>query len=579
MTCVWTEGQDMAVGGCTVGLMQVCSRELRGWFKQNARTILIIACIGFAVHFTLYANSLTNPDGLWKGGGYDYYNVRGWDYALGRWAWFLTTKLRGGVCTPGLMVPLVIFGFAVGTCLIADALRIERRSVRIALGAVVICSPLLACTLTYYPYNDIYSLAFLLSALAVTCQRFDFLKLPLRMAISALAVCVAVGFYQSTIGVTCALILMALIVDLLCAGADSPRTAFKRFAIGALSILIGCLLYVVVMKATMAFVNVTPPSYRGASNVSLSYALSKLATSIPYAYESFYSTLFSNDIFGNHYLAPKIMAALLIAGAVAGVLCAFRSRKVLPVCTSIVSAALIPLAAMVICVVVPDTGEFMPLMVGGALITPYLPVALLSSVARKNDATPMVALPASESPQGIAPDSQTPASQPARHPRLEKALGAVGLVLACCLAWSYTLQVNCDSSVQYKLDQQFTNLATQIVGDINRCEEYTSSMKVAVVGLPKFGNYPLPAEADMASTYVRRDTLMWGVTQGSEACWEQLFKIKCGVTYNYLDYTEVWDLAHTDEFEEMPNYPARGSIRVIDDVLVVKVSDYSKFPY
>lgn len=88
--------------------------ELRLWFKRNARSILIVACIGFAVHFTLYANSLTNPDGLWKGIGYDTYMVRLWDYQLGRWAWFLTTKLRGAVCTPGLMVPLVIFGFAIG---------------------------------------------------------------------------------------------------------------------------------------------------------------------------------------------------------------------------------------------------------------------------------------------------------------------------------------------------------------------------------------------------------------------------------------------------------------------------------
>ncbi len=85
------------------------------WLKRNCRAILIVGCIGLAVHFTLYANSLTNPDGVWDGmGGYQLFYANAWQYKLGRWSWWLVTKLRGGVCTPGIMAPIVIFGFAVG---------------------------------------------------------------------------------------------------------------------------------------------------------------------------------------------------------------------------------------------------------------------------------------------------------------------------------------------------------------------------------------------------------------------------------------------------------------------------------
>ncbi len=91
-----------------------CVERLFVWLKRNCRAILIVGCIGLVVHFTLYSNALTNPDGLWSGMGYDSFTARGWDFKLGRWAWWFVTKLRGGVCTPGIMAPIVIFGFSVG---------------------------------------------------------------------------------------------------------------------------------------------------------------------------------------------------------------------------------------------------------------------------------------------------------------------------------------------------------------------------------------------------------------------------------------------------------------------------------
>ena len=95
-------------------IIKGCYEELFSWLRRNTRMISIVAVIGLVAHFTLYFNSLTNPDGLWSGMGYDSFMARGWDYSLGRWAWYLVTKLRGGVCTPGLMAPIVMLGFAAG---------------------------------------------------------------------------------------------------------------------------------------------------------------------------------------------------------------------------------------------------------------------------------------------------------------------------------------------------------------------------------------------------------------------------------------------------------------------------------
>ena len=49
------------------------------------------------------------------------------------------------------------------------------------------------------------------------------------------------------------------------------------------------------------------------------------------------------------------------------------------------------------------------------------------------------------------------------------------------------------------------------------------------------------------------------------------------MSYNFADTAEVETIAKTDEFKQMPDYPGADSIRVINGVLVVKVSDASNF--
>ena len=574
-------------------IIKRCYEELLSWPRRNASAIFIVAAIGLVAHFTLYSGSLTNPDGLWSGMGYDSFMARGWDYSLGRWAWYLVTKLRGGVCTPGLMAPIVMLGFAAGGAIAADALRVERPALRVAVGAVVVCSPLVACMLTYYPYADVYSLAFLFSAFAIACQRFEFVKAPVRVGLSALAVCVSVGFYQTTIGVSCALLLMALAADVLFDGPDGARPAFVRFATGVLGILVGCVLYIVVMKAAQAHVGVSMANYRGAGSISLSHALAMLPTSVPGAYKQFFAVLFDHNVFGNRFLARAIVAGLGCLGVLSAVLGCLRSRRLLPICTFAVCVALLPMAALAICVIAPDSGSLMPLMVGGVLVVLYFPAALASAAARAEGAGASIVLgPTSGTPAltfdpqitlevaGLSDDARSGGENVATcvTPRraIPRVLGSLVLLATCCLAWSYTLQVNYDSAVQYKIDNQCTNVATQIVSDINDYEGYTSSMKVAIVGLPTDGSYQLPAEAWNASPYVRW-TLFWRTYAGNEGCWSQLLKIKCGMSYNFADTAEVETIAKTDEFKQMPDYPGADSIRVINGVLVVKVSDASNF--
>ncbi len=551
-----------------------CVERLFVWLKRNCRAILIVTCIGLMVHFTLYSNSLTNPDGLWSGMGYEQFTARSWDFKLGRWAWWFVTKLRGGVCTPGIMAPIVIFGFAVGGGIAADALRIEHEALKIACGAAVVCSPMVACVLTYYPYADIYSLAFILSAFAVACQRFDFIGVPARIALTALAVCFSVGLYQTTIGVSCGLLLMALATDVLFGGPGEERASFVRFATGALGILIGCALYVIAVKMTQAYVGVSMADYRGAGSISLGNALAKLPTSVPGAYSQFFGVLFGHDVFGNRFLAHSITAALICLGALSALIGCVHSRRPLPIVTFVVCVALLPMAALAICIIAPDSGGLMPLMVGGVVATLYFPAALVSAVVRSaggESSADTVSVGATPRKAVALSNHDVVAGRPGLPCKVAYLLTFAAI---CCLAWSYMLQSNCDSMVQYKLNNQARTVATQIAGDIQSFEGYGEGTKVAVIGVPTDGSYKMPAEASLVSPYVRW-SLFWRTYDGNLACWNQLLKIQCGETLNFVSGDEAKELATTSEFQSMPSYPNTGAVRMINGVLVVKVSDTS----
>lgn len=551
-----------------------CVERLFVWLKRNCRAILIVTCIGLMVHFTLYSNSLTNPDGLWSGMGYDSFTARDWDFKLGRWAWWFVTKLRGGVCTPGIMAPIVIFSFAVGGGIAADALRIEHEALKIACGAAVVCSPMVACVLTYYPYADIYSLAFILSAFAVACQRFDFIGVPVRIALTALAVCFSVGLYQTTIGVSCALLLMALATDVLFGGRGEERAPFVRFATGALGILVGCALYVVAMKMTQAYVGVSMADYRGAGSISLGNALAKLPTSVPGAYSQFFGVLFGYDVFGNRFLARSITAALICLGALSALIGCVHSRRPLTAVAFVVCVALLPMAALAICIIAPDSGGLMPLMVGGVVATLYFPAVLVSAVVRSTGGEFSVDVASA----GATPRKAVTLSNHdvvAGRPGLPcKVAYLLTFAAVCCLAWSYALQSNCDSAVQYKLNNQARTVAARIAGDIQSFDEYEDTTKVAVIGVPTDGSYEMPDEASFVSPYARW-SLFWRTYDGNEGCWNQLLKIQCGVTFNFVSGDEAKELATTSEFQSMTSYPDDDAIRMINGVLVVKVSDTS----
>lgn len=318
----------------------------------------------------------------------------------------------------------------------------------------------------------------------------------------------------------------------------------------------GAVLYYALTEISLFVLGIGLSAYGGASSVGAGSILGSLTSSVPSAYVAFSDALFSHGIFGNHFAWVYVAAACMIVAAVAFVrLAAVNGVKRLGASAmALLCVVLIPFAANVILIIVPGYGYPTPLMLGGFmasfLLLPLLVQLLLDSPDRGN-----VRL---------------------RMPAKAMSVGC------CCLiavgAWSYALQSNADAEVMQACQNQTASLATRIAGVLDANPDVQAGAKVLIAGKPEAGSFPNTSDSYVhASSYAK-----WGMVwdnhyQNNMRSWDVIMKQFAGQSFNYCSFDECSKVIRSSEFANMSLYPANDSVATIDGVVVVKISDISKY--
>ena len=328
------------------------------------------------------------------------------------------------------------------------------------------------------------------------------------------------------------------------------------FGVAVVVCAAGAVLYYALTELSLFVLGIGLSSYGGASSVGAGSILGSLTSSIPSAYVAFSDGLFGHDIFGNHFGWVYVAAVGLIVAAVAFArLVAINGVKRLgSSAMALLCVVLIPFAANVILVIVPSYGYPTPLMLGGFmasfLLLPLLVQLLLDSSERGNARL--------------------------RVPAKAMSVGC------CCLvavgAWSYVLQSNADAEVMQTCQNQTASLATRIAGALDANPDVQAGAKVLIAGKPEAGNYPNTSDSCVhASSYAK-----WGMVwdnhyQNNMRSWDVIMKQFAGQSFNYCSFDECAKVIRSSEFANMSLYPADDSVVTIDGVVVVKISDISKY--
>lgn len=536
--------------------------KVRPWFIRNAKLLVVCFAVGMICHAQMYLNGLSNPDAvvsLSNPNGYGSFIPHAWDISLGRWGLLFAACAKFGLCSPILTSAITIALFTLGIVALIDKLGIRNACLQYASSVLFIASPFVSCCITYYYCSNSYALSFLCAVLAACLiGRVGAVGKPVALVGAVALLAFSLGCYQASLGVFCVAVLLVMVRSLMGGSADPFRAKQLAvfFGVAVVVCAAGAVLYYALTEFSLFVLGISLSTYGGASSVGVGSILGSLTSSVPSAYVAFFDGFFSHGISGNHFGWVYVAAVGMIIAAVAFVRLATINgvKRLGASAMALLCVVLIPFAANVILVIVPSYGYPTLLMLGGFmasfLLLPLLVQLLLDSPDRGNVRLRMPA----------------------------KAM----FVGCCCLiavgAWSYALQSNADAEVMQACQNQAASLATRIAGVLDANPDVQAGAKVLIAGKPEAGNFPNTSDSYVhASSYAK-----WGMVwdnhyQNNMRSWDVIMKQFAGQSFNYCSFDECAKVIRSSEFANMLLYPANDSVATIDGVVVVKISDISKY--
>ena len=564
--------------------LSVAASAVGDWFKANARLLAVCFAAGLICHFQLYSQGLTVSDGLVSVSnldGYGWYVPDSWDVSLGRWGLCLAAFAKSGLCSPVLVSAISLALFSIGVVALVGLLGIRNACLKSLTAIVLICTPFISGTLAYYYCSNSYALCFLCAVLAVCLQgglggRWSVW----RIAGSSLLFMFALGCYQASMGVFCVAGLLVLMVGLL--GNAAPKDALVYFGKLVVVLVAGAVLYLAVNAAVLAATGTSMGTYGGASSVGAGNIVSQLPSSVSLAYSSFFGLMFGHGVFGNGFFEPKVMALFVAVSAVLFVAAVAKrgKRGALGSAFAAVCVALLPLAANIVLVAVPDYGSPTIPMVGGFVASLVLLPALAQVCCAGGGSGKPECVLAETAPGSVCEEGGVPAAaERAVGPLVSSEAARKVLLGASCvalalLAWSYALQCNADSQVMELEQNQVQSLTVRAVDALESNAAVQAGAKVAIVGAPQYGNYPKTSSFNDVGSLYTQYGLIWGGSYSNNCrAWKALARQYAGVSLNMCTVDELREIGQSDTFEAMANYPNDGCMAEINGVVVLKFSD------
>lgn len=249
-----------------------CNKVKKTWKTAFYSTFII----GFLVHMYKFTNTLLNHDSV-----YNFYadqNVLG----SGRWFLSIACGISSYFDLPWVTGLLSIIFIALTSVVIIDIFKMDNPVVIILTGGILVTFPAVTETFYFGFTADGYMLAMLLAALAVRFSLFGDKK-KLHIFLSVCFICLCCGIYQAYVSFALVLALCYFMMVQLNSGHKIKEymgwIGKQAFIYGA-----GLSLYFIIWKVCMHFQNVSANSYKGIDKVGFSF--STVVKAVPSAIRS-----------------------------------------------------------------------------------------------------------------------------------------------------------------------------------------------------------------------------------------------------------------------------------------------------
>lgn len=213
-------------------------------FKGNIKDFLFLMMAEVLIYLPMMTHWLTNGDGTAI--SFTVKQGHQWEISLGRFGIMFTDKLRDNIVYPSGITTISLTLLAITIVLVFRIFDIDKNLIKFLTGALLVLSPVVSNTLTYYYCSDSYFLAYLLSVLTV----YLFVKYfsILTWCGAVFCILVSLSLYQAYIGTTMTLCLIFLVHQILNSNKDSKKYLLRMVTGGAAGVVSYLLLFKILQK-------------------------------------------------------------------------------------------------------------------------------------------------------------------------------------------------------------------------------------------------------------------------------------------------------------------------------------------
>ena len=525
--------------------------KVKKYFNKDRKSIFILTFIfGIITHFLLLTNLIMSQDGLLMG---IHYTAGAYEAALGRWGIDMLDSIRNNISLPFIttIISIILMGFI--NILIIELLEIKSKIFRFLTILSVVVSPGLCMTLLYVYTADVYLFAMLFSVLSVYAL-YKIKPQKLAIIISIISFILTLSTYQSYIGITVGLILMVSVKRLLSQENTAVETV-KEIIFRAVIIVISALLYLVLTKIILAMNNIEMSTYGGMNQISLTTILATLIPSIKIAYFSFIKYFFGDGIILNRtWQRDKIYLIFFILFALTMLILFIRGIKnkesqktfLCNYVLSVVIIILLPIALNLVIILAPGNEIYFLTSTQMMLMIPFL-FTIFELINDKNSISNLLNW-------GIS-------------------------IVSFLIMFTYLLSIIVTYQTLELSFNQAKSIANRVIDEMEECEGYMSDMPVLFAGVVDDVNFPKTFDLyNFAITNTLKTSIFHGTYHGQQGTWGDLVNLFCGKYLKFCEDYQYYTIVNSADFEEMNIFPGKNSVKIIDDVMVVKFTNTPQLP-
>lgn len=511
-------------------LQEIISDWLLRCFQNHRVPFLASLIWGFLAYTFAFTNKLINHDEVGQ------LFSKGATVTSGRWGLGLLDTIFPNVSMPWIYGVLTILIIAVSICLIVDLFAIRSKLIQALLAGCIMVFPSLIGVFGYMFTSSSYGLSFLLAVLAVwlVCRPCKWAVIP------ALGCMVAsLSIYQSYVSVSASLLVLILIRMLLIG--DDPLLVLKKGIGYVLFLVVSLVAYYLATKVILAIYDISLNEY-AADNIS--FSVGYILEGIRLAYLNFARFFY----WAHHRLMPTELSRklhLLLFAAIAVLLLLWARKQKKPcLFRFLLLAVLIAILPMAInCMYLITTEGSIHTLVLYSFIAVYVLAAIVADLLLK--------------------DVQT-----RRFAEILRRISVDGIALL--LSVIVMINVYAANTAYLNLHLRYENaysFFTGITTQVQQMPEFQPGTRIAIIGdwiYPDFYWHNLDFTLYM--------TGVTGFMPTSYSA-QRFLDYYVGFRATLASSEEIAAIRETEAFRDMNIYPYYGSMAVIDNVIVVKLSE------